>query len=92
MLVKTLALLAMVLISLLPISIIASLIIWFKNKNVNSIWLKRLYWYRVIIFTPLILAIAAKHFLTATNFDAETFGRVFGTLIWLWVVTKRWAK
>ncbi len=92
MLLKTIALLAIILISLLPISIIASLIIWFKNKDVNSIWLKRLYWYRVIIFTPLILVIAAKHFLTSTNFDAEALGRVLGTLTWLWLVIRRWAK
>jgi len=92
MLVKNLALLAIILISLLPISIIASLIIWFKNKDVNSIWLKRLYWYRVIIFTPLILVIAAKHFLTSANFDAETLGRVLGTLTWLWLVIRRWVK
>ena len=92
MLVKNLALLAIILISLLPISIIASLIIWFTNNDVNSIWLKRLEWYRVINFTPLILVIAAKHFLTSANFDAETLGRVLGTLTWLWLVIRRWVK
>jgi hypothetical protein len=72
--------------------IIASLIIWFKNKKTKSVWLKRLYWCRVIIFVPLIVAVIVIGQINSTGVTSNDLGILLGRLLIIWLIIRKWAK
>ena len=72
--------------------IIASLIIWSKSKKTKSVWLKRLYWYRVIIFVPLMVAVIVVGQINSTGDTSNDLGIFLGRILIIWLIIRKWAK
>lgn len=74
---------------LLPFSMVAAFKMWQKNKDANSVWLKRLYYYRTTV-SSLVIFLYLNFYVSKISSPILMVLAIIFSLVALWLLLRKW--